>query len=126
MLSLLCISTAQIVGFIVLLVIASAIVLLCGLLKRQISQKNILNAESINLDAEENEVKVEGVSLLAKRKYIVSEQNKIKPISYTLVEKDNAIILVNNVEVVYKSGDVIEFKDGDTVSAIDGNVMLSY
>lgn len=126
MLSLLCISTAQIVGFIILVAVAGGIIFLCGMLRKQISQKNIINSVSVNLDAEEDEMKVEGVSLLAKRKYIVSEQNKIKPISYTLVEKENAIILVNNVEVVYKNGDVIEFKDGDTVSAIDGNVMLSY
>lgn len=130
MISTLCISTAQIVGFIVLLAVAGGIICLCGFLKKQISQKNILNSaqfvESVNLDAEEDDMKVEGVSLLAKRKYIVSEQNKIKPISYTLIEKENAVILVNNVEVVYKSGDVIEFKDGDTVSAVDGNVMLSY
>ena len=130
MMSFVCISTAQIVGFIILLVAACAIIGFCGILRKKITEKSLLNAskltECVNLDAEDESEKVEGVSLLAKRKYIVSEQNKIKPISYTLVEKENAVILVNNVKVTYKSGDVIEFKDGDTVSAIDQNVMLAY
>ena len=129
MISYICMSTAQIVGFLILVVIACGIIFLCGVLKKKIDQKNIMQTvkvSSVNLDAEEDSAKVEGVSLLAKRKYIVSEQNKIKPMMYTLVDADNTIIVINNIETVYNAGDCIEFKDGDTVSAKDETVMLSH
>ena len=129
MISMICFSTVQIVSVISLIVVACAIIFLCGFLKRKISQKNLFNSNRfsyVNLDADDNSEKVEGVSMLAKRKYIVSEQNKIKPITYTLIEKENAVILVNDVKVTYKSGDVIEFKEGDTVSSVDDNIMLAY
>jgi len=129
MYSILCISTVQIVSFIVLLAVAAGIIFLCGFLKNRIANKNELSQEivySINMDSEDNSVKAEGVSLLAKRKYIVSEQNKIKPIPYTLIDAKNAVIAINDVKVIFKSGDVIEFKDGDTVSAIDENVILAF
>ena len=129
MISAMCFSTVQIVSAISLLVLACAIVFLCGFLRKKIAQKNLIDSNRfnyVNLDAEDDSEKVEGVSMLAKRKYIVSEQNKIKPISYTLVEKENAVILVNDVKVTYKSGDVIEFKEGDTVSSIDDNIMLAF
>lgn len=100
------------------------------LIKHKSSQNKILKSckvsNNVNLDAEDDSVKVEGVSMLAKRKYIVSEQNKIKPITYTLVDKENVVILVNDIKVVYKNGDAIEFKDGDTVCAVNENLMLSY
>ena len=124
-----CISTTQIVGSISLIVVACGILFLCGFLRKKIAQKNLIDSTRfsyVNLDVEDDGEKVEGVSLLAKRKYIVSEQNKIKPISYTLVEKENAVILVNDTKVEYKSGDVIEFKEGDTVSAIDENILLAF
>ena len=129
MISIICFSTVQIVSVISLLVLACAIVFLCGFLRRKIAQKNLIDSNRfncVNLEAEDQSEKVEGVSMLAKRKYIVSEQNKIKPISYTLIEKENAVILVNDVKITYKSGDVIEFKEGDTVSAIDDNIMLAF
>ena len=129
MISAMCFSTVQIVSAISLLVLACAIVFLCGFLRKKIAQKNLIDSNRfnyVNLDAEDDSEKVEGVSMLAKRKYIVSEQNKIKPITYTLVEKENAVILVNDVKVTYKSGDVIEFKEGDTVSSIDDNIMLAF
>lgn len=123
------ISTVQIIGAISLLVVACALVFLCGFLRKKIAQKNLIDSNRfnyVNLDAEDSSEKVEGVSMLAKRKYIVSEQNKIKPISYTLVEKENAVIMVNDVQVTYKSGDVIEFKEGDTVSSVNDNIMLAF
>lgn len=128
MMSVLCFSTVQIVSVISLIVVACAFIFLCGFLKKKINQKNLISDKLsyANLDAEDQSEKVEGVSMLAKRKYIVSEQNKIKPITYTLIEKENAVILINDVKVTYKSGDVIEFKEGDTVSSIDENIMLAY
>lgn len=125
-----CMSSAQIVGFIVLLCVACTMIALCGFLKKKISLNKINQtvkiATSMNLDAETDSAQVEGVSLLAKRKYIVGNQNKVKPITYTLIDVQKAVILINDVKAILKNGDTIEFKEGDTVSSVDNNVMLSF
>ena len=78
----------------------------------------------MNMDDDGAET-VEGISLIARRKYLVSNENKVKPQVYTLVATESTVICINHINRELKAGDTIELNDGDTICSLKDNVVLA-
>lgn len=76
------------------------------------------------MDDDADDCVTEGISLLAKRKYLVSSENKVKPQVYTLITTETTRICINNVNKQFSKGETITLSDGDTVCSLDENVLL--
>ena len=120
----------QYISLAVLSAIALALVIVCVVLVNRLFGNKIIRSANkqiayMNMDDDSDECTVEGISLIAKRKYIVSNDYKVKPQSYTLITSENTTICINHINKEFSTGDVIELKDGDTICSLDENVVLA-
>ncbi|MBQ8749922.1 MAG: hypothetical protein IJZ29_05610 [Clostridia bacterium] len=110
--------------------IAIALVVVCVVLLNKLFGNKIVRSANkqiayMNMDDDSDECTVEGISLLAKRKYLVSNDNKVKPQVYTLITTESTTICINHINKEFNKGDTIELNDGDTICSLDENVVLA-
>ncbi|MGN1227830.1 MAG: hypothetical protein ACI4TX_04210 [Christensenellales bacterium] len=119
----------QYISLAIFLAVAVALVVLCIVMFNKVVGNKIVRSANkqiayMNMDDDSEDCTVEGISLLAKRKYLVSNDNKVKPQVYTLIAGESTTICVNHVNKEFNEGDTIELKDGDTICSLDANVVL--
>lgn len=121
----------QVESLAILFAIATALIVICVVLFNKVSGKKLVRSANrqiayMNMDDDSDECTVEGISLLAKRKYLVSTANKVKPQVYTLISTDSTTtICINHINRELKKGETIELCDGDTICSLDENVVLA-
>lgn len=119
----------QYVSLLVFVACAVVLAVVCvALFNKLAGNKIVKNANKqiayMNMDDDSDECTVEGISLLAKRKYLVSSENKVKPQVYTLISAESARLCINHINKDIHKGETIELSDGDTICSLDENVLL--
>ena len=120
----------QYISLVIFSLLALALVVLCVVLYGRFAGNKIIKSANkqiayMNMDDDNEDCTVEGISLLAKRKYFVSNDNKVKPQVYTLVTNESTVLCINHINRELSFGDTIELKDGDTICSLKENVVLA-
>lgn len=128
MLDYICLVAYQYTTLIVLSALALTLIIVCAVLSGKLFGNKIVrkaNKQIAFMNLDEEEETVEGISILAKRKYLVSSENKVKPQVYTLLITEPTVICVNHINREFKQGDTIELCNGDTICSLKDNVVLA-
>ena len=130
MLNMLCLTSLEIMGLSVIVLIVLTFVLLYVFLYKKkakgVTTINTVVEETGNVSKIEDDSAVkDGLILLSKRTYTVGSGNKVKPATYTIkTEQDEVCIKVNELKQKYKNGATLALVDKDTICSMEQTIQL--